>query len=108
MEVTSRRELKSIMEYHEDPKPNFNRNSMRNSIRREVYRLTSTIVPSDIKRNLIISGVIMLLLVTIPLIYVYSTSQKIEARKIEETTKETKNSHHVSIKVEFPKKNTGT
>ena len=104
MEVTSRRELKSIMEYHEDFKPN--RNSMRNSIRREVYRLTSTVVPYDIKRNLIISGVIMLLLVAIPLIYVYSTSQKIEARKIEETTKETKNRHRVIIEVEVP--NTGT
>ena len=91
MEVTSRRELKSIMEYHEDSRPNFNRNSMRNSIRKEVYRLTSTVVPYDIKRNLIISGVIMLLLVAIPLIYVYSTSQKIEAQKIEETTKETEN-----------------
>ena len=91
MEVTSRRELKSIMEYHEDSRPNFNRNSMRNSIRRGVYRLTSTVVPSDIKRNLIISGVIMLLLVAIPLIYVYSTSQKIDARTIEEATKETEN-----------------
>ena len=108
MEVTSRRELKSIMEYHEDPKPKPNRNSMRNSIRREVYRLTSTVVPSDIKRNLIISGVIMLLLVAIPLIYVYSTSQKIEARKIEETTKETKNRHRVSIKVRPINRNTGT